>query len=60
MLLEVEEIGQLLPAAMKVLVERALLRFFRWKKWGGGNQFVVHLTGQDKGEMVSFAYSFQY
>jgi hypothetical protein len=59
-LLEVESIGQLLPAAVKVLIKRALLRFFGWEKWGGGNQFVIQLRGQDEGKTGSFACDFEY
>ena len=45
MLLKVERVGQLLPAAVEELVEGALLRFFGGKRRGGGKKLAVQLPG---------------
>jgi len=43
MLLEVEDVGQGLPAAVEIFVEGALFRFFGGEGGDGGEQLVVQL-----------------
>ena len=48
MLLEVESVGQMLPATMEIFVEGTLFRFFGRKRVGGSDQFTIELQNQSQ------------